>query len=127
MSSQWESTMLLRVPGQAYIRSDRLSSGRQAQDLIECASCRRSADWLIAVADDAVSDDAVEVACRCGCQWQLAVALGSVVGLAEHQPIEPRWQCLDDARLALGFGRQRERTDAGGTRRRRRPSMIVPR
>lgn len=116
MSNKWESTMLLRVAEQAYIRAEHPSSGRQTQDLVECPSCRRTADWLIAAAADG-AEDGVEFVCRCGREWQLTVDLGSVVGLAEFQPTEPQWTCLDDARQDLGFNRRPGGTGGGSPRR----------
>lgn len=113
MSSQWESTTLLRVAEQAYIRDEILDNGRQSQDLVECQACHRTTDWLISAAGSGV-----EFTCRCGRRWSVAVELHSVVGLAEFQPIEPRWMSLDDAGRALGYHRRPVEAGIGGPRRR---------
>lgn len=112
MSSQWESTTLLRVAEQAYIRDEVLDSSRQSQDLVECPACHRTTDWLIAAAQSGV-----EFACRCGRRWRVAVELRSVVGLAEFQPIESRWMSLDDAGRALGYHRHPPEAGIGVPRR----------
>ena len=112
VSSEWASTMLLRVADQAYVRSAPLSDGREIQGLIECPRCRRITDWLIAA-----TDARVEFACRCGHGWHIATGLPRVVALAECQPIDPQWKCLDDARQALGFAGRTRRNGARGLRR----------
>lgn len=119
MSRQWESTMLLRVAEQAYIRGERLESGRQIQDLVECPACHGTTDWLIAAAGSGV-----DFACRCGRRWRVAVDLDSVIGLAEFQPIEPRWMSLDDARRALGYHRRPGEATADHPRR-HRPRRLI--
>jgi hypothetical protein len=101
VSSEWKSTMLLRVADQAYVRAEPHGDGRETQDLVECPQCRRVTDWLIAAADGRV-----EFACRCGHGWQVSTELPRVVALAESQPIDPQWRCLDDVRDALGFARR---------------------
>jgi hypothetical protein len=122
MSGEWESTILLRVADQAFVRSEPLGDGREAQELIACRQCRRSTDWLIAVVDGQV-----EFACRCGHGWQILTGLPRVVALAEHQPVDPRWQSLDDVRRALGFTERRRGIGAKRSRnnRRRQPSSAA--
>jgi hypothetical protein len=104
--------MLLRVAEQAYVRSAPLSDGREIQGLIECPQCRAISDWLIAAAGDRV-----EFACRCGHRWQIPTSLLRVVALAECQPIDPQWTCLNDAQRALGFARPTRASSARGLRR----------
>lgn len=99
--------MLLRVADQAHVRSAPSGDGRETQGLIECPRCHRVTDWLIAA-----TESHVDVACRCGNRWQIEASLDQVVALAESQPMDPQWTCLDDARRALGFTRY-IRTAAG--------------
>ncbi|MEY9929685.1 hypothetical protein ABH926_004325 [Catenulispora sp. GP43] len=113
MTIGWESTMLLRVADQAHVRSAPSGDGREVQGLIECPYCRRVTDWLIAA-----SGAQIDVACRCGNRWRIQASLNQVVALAESQPMDPRWTCLDDARQALGFTRHVD--TARGLRRRGR-------
>lgn len=98
MSSEWDSTMLLRVADHAYVRAEPRGDGREAQELVQCPQCRRTSDWLIAAADGRV-----EFACRCGHDWRLPTGLPDIVALAEHQPKDQRWRSFDDVRQALGF------------------------
>ncbi|MEY9892826.1 hypothetical protein ABIA31_006504 [Catenulispora sp. MAP5-51] len=112
MSVRWESTTLLRVTDRAHVRSAPSGDGREVQGLIECPRCHRVTDWLIAAVGARV-----DVACRCGNRWRIQASLKQVVGLAESQPMDPRWTCLDDARSALGFSRHAGQ--ARGLRRRR--------
>jgi hypothetical protein len=96
---QLESTMLLRVDEQAFVRIEPLDDGCETQKLLKCPQCHRITDWLIAA-----TDGQVEFTCRCGHIWSASTPLTDVVALAERQPISPQWQSLDDARRALGFG-----------------------
>lgn len=122
VSMAWESTTLLRVTDEAYVRTDLHTEGREAQKLVECPRCHRVTDWLIVVAAGRV-----EVDCRCGRRWRLVARLPEVMALAECPPRDPAWTCLEDARAALGFGRHlgrprrrwhRARRSAERTRRR---------
>lgn len=97
----WESTTLLRVTDEAYVRTDLHTEGREAQKLVECPRCHRVTDWLIVAATGRV-----EVDCRCGRRWRLVAQLPEVMALAECPPRDPAWTCLEDARAALGFGRR---------------------
>lgn len=120
VSMAWESTILLRVTAEAYVRTDLPAEGREAQKLVECPRCHRVTDWLIVAATRRV-----EVACRCGRRWRLAAQLPEVVALAECPPRDPAWTCLEDARTALGFGRHPGRPRRW-RRARRRSSAPLP-
>ncbi|ACU76005.1 hypothetical protein Caci_7176 [Catenulispora acidiphila DSM 44928] len=117
MSVGWETTTLLRVADQAHVRSEPSGDGRETQGLIECPSCHRVTDWLIAA-----MGMRVDVACRCGNRWEIPTTLQHVVAMAESQPIDPQWTCLDDARRALGFTRHADTTRGRRRRRHRRSS-----
>jgi hypothetical protein len=115
----WESTILLRVTDEAYVRTDLHTEGREAQELVECPRCHRITDWLIVVATGRV-----EVACRCGRRWRLAAQLPELVALADCPPRDPAWTCLEDAQASLGFGAHSGRP--GRWRRARRRSSATP-